>query len=81
MDLLTLIYVTGALALGFLLGITTELLIEVPQVRRLIDRNNLLELENAALKENPKKESPKVVKVTEVVDGTVGAEVDYSKDW
>ena len=76
MDLLTLIYVTGALALGFLLGITTELLIEVPQVRRLIDRNNLLELENTALKENPK-----VVKVTEVVDGTVGAEVDYSKDW
>ena len=76
MDLLTLIYVTGALALGFLLGITTELLIEVPQVRRLIDRNNLLELENTALKENPK-----VVKVTEVVDGTVGSEVDYSKDW
>ena len=76
MDLLTLIYVTGALALGFLLGITTELLIEVPQVRRLIDRNNLLELENEALKENPK-----VVKVTEVVDGTVGAEVDYSEDW
>ena len=76
MDLLTLIYVTGALALGFLLGITTELLIEVPQVRRLIDRNNLLELENEALKENPK-----VVKVTEVVDGTVGAQVDYSKDW
>ena len=76
MDLLTLIYVTGALALGFLLGITTELLIEVPQVRRLIDRNNLLELENTALKENPK-----VVKVTEVVDGTVGAEVDYSEDW
>lgn len=76
MDLLTLIYVTGALALGFLLGITTELLIEVPQVRRLIDRNNLLELENEALKENPK-----VVKVTEVVDGTVGSEVDYSKDW
>ena len=76
MDLLTLIYVTGALALGFLLGITTELLIEVPQVRRLIDRNNLLELENEALKENPK-----VVKVTEVVDGTVGAEVDYSGDW
>ena len=81
MDLLTLIYVTGALALGFLLGITTELLIEVPQVRRLIDRNNLLELENTALKENPKKENPKVVKVTEVVDGTVGAEVDYSEDW
>lgn len=76
MDLLTLIYVTGALALGFLLGITTELLIEVPQVRRLIDRNNLLELENEALKENPK-----VVKVTEVVDGTVGTEVDYSEDW
>ena len=76
MDLLTLIYVTGALALGFLLGITTELLIEVPQVRRLIDRNNLLELENEALKENPK-----VVKVTEVVDGTVGSEVDYSQDW
>ena len=63
-------------ALGFLLGITTELLIEVPQVRRLIDRNNLLELENEALKENPK-----VVKVTEVVDGTVGSEVDYSQDW
>ena len=76
MDLLTLISVTGALALGFLLGITTELLIEVPQVRRLIDRNNLLELENEALKENPK-----VVKATVVVDGTVGAEVDYSKDW
>ena len=76
MDLLTLIYVTGALALGFLLGITTELLIEVPQVRRLIDRNNLLELENEALKENPK-----VVKVTEVIDGTVGTEVDYSEDW
>ena len=76
MDLLTLIYVTGALALGFLLGITTELLIEAPQVRRLIDRNNLLELENAALKENPK-----VVNVTEIADGTIGKEVDYSQDW
>ena len=76
MDLLTLIYVTGALALGFLLGITTELLIEVPHVRRLIDRNNLLEMENKALNDNKK-----VIKVTEIADGTIGKEVDYSQDW
>jgi len=76
MNLLTLIYVVGALALGFLLGITTDLLIAIPQFKRLADRNNILELENKALSDNKK-----VIKVTEIADGTIGKDVDYSQDW
>ena len=50
MNLLTLIYVTGALAIGFLLGITTENIYKVNQVRIYQDRLHKSEQEKERLR-------------------------------
>lgn len=50
MDLMTLIYVLGALLIGFLLGITTENVYKVNQVRIYQDRLHRSEQEKEALR-------------------------------
>lgn len=51
MDILTLIYVLGALLIGFLLGITTENVYKVNQVRIYQDRLHKSEKEKELLRE------------------------------
>ena len=50
MNLLTLIYVTGALAIGFLLGITAENLYKANQIRIYQDRLRKSEQEKERLR-------------------------------
>ena len=51
MNILTLIYVLGALLIGFLLGITTENVYKVNQVRIYQDRLHKSEKEKKQLRE------------------------------
>ena len=51
MDLMLLVYVLGALLIGFLLGITTENVYKVNQVRIYQDRLHKSEKENKLLRE------------------------------
>ena len=51
MDLMLLVYVLGALLIGFLLGITTENVYKVNQVRIYQDRLHKSEKENELLRE------------------------------
>ena len=51
MNLLALIYVTGALAIGFLLGITAENLYKANQIRIYQDRLHKSEKEKELLRE------------------------------
>lgn len=51
MNFLALIYITGALAIGFLLGITTENIYKVNQVRIYQDRLHKSEKEKELLRE------------------------------
>ena len=74
MTALTVIYSLGALALGFLLGMVLQVFIDSDQIRRLIKRNDRLQLENEALM-NGKTE------VIEIVDKRQPEEVDFSQKW
>lgn len=74
MTALTVIYSLGALALGFLLGMVLQVFIDSDQIRRLIKRNDRLQLENEALM-NGKTE------VIEIVDKRQPDEVDFSQKW
>ena len=53
MNGLTIIYIIGALAIGFLVGIIVELMIDSQTVRDLQEQNRKLRLEVAQAKKNP----------------------------
>lgn len=53
MNGLTIIYIIGALAIGFLVGIIVELMIDSQTVRDLQEQNKKLRLEVAQAKKNP----------------------------
>lgn len=53
MNGLTIIYIIGALAIGFLVGIIVELMIDAQTVRDLQEQNRKLRLEVAQAKKNP----------------------------
>ena len=74
MTALTIIYSVGALGLGFLIGMSIQAFIDSDQIRRLIKRNDRLQLENEALM-NGKTE------VIEIVDKRQPDEVDFSQKW
>ena len=59
--MLTVIYVIGALAVGFLIGVTTETFIDAEQVKSLRDRISELETEKQDLIDGK-------VEVIEIVD-------------
>ena len=82
MTILTLIYSLAALLIGFLLGITTEIVVTIPHIKRLVNRNNLVEMENAALTdEKRQKQSRPSAEVFEIPAEEVDYDVDYSQDW
>ncbi len=73
MNLLTIIYIIGALALGFLIGATFEIFADSEQIRKLNHRIQRLELENQGLREGK-------TEVIEIIDNrTTPEEVDYFK--
>lgn len=74
MTALTVIYSLGALALGFLLGMVLQVFIDSDQIRRLIKRNDRLQLENEALMNGH-------TEVIEIVDKRQPDEVDFSQTW
>lgn len=53
MNGLTIIYIIGALAIGFLVGIIVELMIDAQTVRDLQEQNKKLRLEVAQARKNP----------------------------
>ena len=53
MNGLTIIYIIGALAIGFLVGIIVELMIDSQTVRDLQEQNRKLRLEVAQAKKKP----------------------------
>ena len=62
MNLLEIIYILGAGAVGFLVGIIVELCIDTANIRALQEKNHKLELMNEALRKEVKHE------VIEIID-------------
>jgi uncharacterized membrane protein (DUF106 family) len=62
MNLLTIIYIVGAVAIGVIAGMIIELGIDSETIRALRENNDKLQLENEALRQ----ESPK--EVIEILD-------------
>lgn len=62
MNGLTIIYILGAAAVGFLFGVIVELCIDTDNIRDLQEKNHKLKLENEALRKKAKHE------VIEIID-------------
>lgn len=71
MNLLEVIYLIGACAVGFLIGVIVELCIDTDNIRDLQQRNHKLQLENEALRQEAKHE------VIEIVDNRVADGVKF----
>lgn len=74
MNGLTILYIVGALGLGFLIGATVEAFINADDMRKLIRKNDRLKLENEALMNGH-------TEVIEIVDKRQPDEVDFSQTW
>lgn len=75
MDGMTIIYLIGALGLGFLFGTVFEVFVDSNEIRKLVKQNDRLKMENEALM-NGKKE------VIEIIDNrTTPEETDYFRPW
>ncbi len=71
MNGLEIIYILGATAVGVLIGMIVELLIDASTIRDLQDNNRKLALENIQLKQEAKHE------VIEIVDNRVADDVKF----
>lgn len=71
MNGLEIIYCIGAAAVGVLIGMICELVIDTSTIRDLQDHNRKLELENEQLRREAKLE------VIEIVDNCVADEVKF----
>ena len=61
MNALEIIYLIGALAIGFMFGIIVELMIDTTTIRELQEKNRKLTLENAQLRKEAKHEIIEIV--------------------
>lgn len=77
MSLLEIIYMAGIAAIFLIIGMVIEFFIDAQIIRETHQENQKLKLENEQLKQI--KENP--VLITEIVDNTVGTDVDYSQNW
>lgn len=80
MNLLEIIFSVGALAIGLIMGMVIELMIDAETIRDLQDHNRKLRLENEQLKREPE--------VIEILDNRSDYEmphyedvVDFSQNW
>lgn len=71
MNGLEIIYCIGASAVGVLIGMIVELVIDTSTIRELQDHNRKLTLENEQLR----REAP--LEVIEIVDSTVGKDIEF----
>lgn len=71
MQLLTIIYCIGCGAIGLLIGMIVELMIDSETIRELQERNRKLRLENSQLRHEAKHE------VIEIVDNRVADNVKF----
>ena len=80
MNLLEIIYMIGAAAIGLIIGLVIEYVIDFQIVRDIQTENRKLRLENEQLKQEAKKAGVPI-EIIEIVDNRVGADVDYSQNW
>ena len=80
MNLLEIIYMVGAAAIGLIVGMVIEYVIDFQIVRDIQTENRKLRLENEQLKQEAKKAGVPI-EIIEIVDNRVGADVDYSQNW
>ncbi len=81
MSLLDFIYMAGIAALFLIIGMVIEYFIDAQIIRETHQENQKLKLENEQLKQVTTKLKEKPVFITEIVDNTVGTDVDYSQNW
>lgn len=74
MNLLTIIYLIGATAVGFVAGMIVELGIDSETIRSLREHNEKLTLENEQKKAD-------VVEVINLVGQEEFEKIDYSQEW
>lgn len=74
MNLLTIIYLIGATAVGFVAGMIVELGIDSETIRSLREHNEKLTLENEQKKAD-------VVEVINLVGQEEFEKIDYSQNW
>lgn len=72
MNLLGIIYLIGAAAVGFIAGMIVELSIDSETIRMLKEYNHKLELENIQLR------NERGIERVEIIDTTVANDVDWS---
>lgn len=75
MNLLNILTFIAAVAIGAIIGLVIEYFIDVSIVKSLQDENRRLRLENSQLRREVKHE------VIEIVDNTVGRDIDFSQRW
>ena len=75
MNGLEVIYIIGAMAVGLLIGMIIELILDNQTIMELKEQNRKLRLENIQLRQEAKHE------VIEIVDNRTTDEVDYSQNW
>lgn len=80
MNLLEIIYMIGAAAIGLIIGMVIEYVIDFQIVRDIQTENRKLRLENEQLKQEAKKAGVPI-EIIEIVDNRVGSDVDYSQNW
>lgn len=71
MNILTIIYMAGVMAVGFLIGVIVELCIDSKTIMDLQEKNRKLKLENMQLKDR------EPVKVVKIIDDTVARDVNF----
>lgn len=81
MSLLEIIYMAGIAAIFLIIGMVIEYFIDAQIIRETHQENQKLKLENEQLKQVTTKLKENPVLITEIVDNTVGADVDYSQNW
>lgn len=81
MNMLTMIYIFGAAAVGLLIGMIVELMLDAKTIRELQDDNRRLRLEKRDLELQNRQ--LKKIEVIEITDKTVDFEnvPDYSGKW
>jgi len=65
----------AALSVGAIIGLVIEYFIDLGIVRDLQNENRRLRLENSQLRKEVKHE------VIEIVDNTIGRDIDFSQRW
>lgn len=81
MNMLTMIYIFGAAAVGLLIGMIVELMLDAKTIRELQDDNRRLRLKKRDLELQNRQ--LKKIEVIEITDKTVDVEnvPNYSQDW